>query len=62
LADKVDVVSNSWATANMTFSSAVINRIRQLSETEAASGIVFLFAAGETVDQHTGTLDIPHDG
>ena len=56
------MVSNSWATANMTFSSAVINRIRQLSETEAASGIVFLFAAGETVDQHTGTLDIPHDG
>jgi subtilisin-like proprotein convertase family protein len=64
LADKVDVVSNSWGSSpNMTFSSAVINRIRQLSETGGprGRGIVFLFAAGNEncPIQHTGTLDIP---
>ena len=64
MADKVDVVSNSWGNSpTMTFSSVLLNRIRQLSETggRRGRGIVFLFAAGNEncPIQHTGNLDIP---
>jgi subtilisin-like proprotein convertase family protein len=64
LGDKVDVVSNSWGNSpDMTFSTSVLNRIRQLSETggRRGRGIVFLFAAGNEncPIQHSGTLDIP---
>ena len=64
MADKVDVVSNSWGNSpDMNFSTSVLNRVRQLSETggRRGRGIVFLFAAGNEncPIQHTGTLDIP---
>ena len=64
MADKVDVVSNSWGNSpDMNFSTSVLNRMRQLSETggRRGRGIVFLFAAGNEncPIQHTGTLDIP---
>lgn len=64
MADKVDVVSNSWGNSpDMTFSTSVLNRVRQLSETggRRGRGIVFLFAAGNEncPIQHTGALDIP---
>jgi subtilisin-like proprotein convertase family protein/subtilisin family serine protease len=64
MVDKVDVVSNSWGNSpDMTFSTSVLNRMRQLSETggRRGRGIVSLFAAGNEncPIQHTGTLDIP---
>ncbi len=64
MADKVDVISNSWGNSpDMNFSTAVLNRMRQLSETggRRGRGIVFLFAAGNEncPIQHTGDLDIP---
>jgi subtilisin-like proprotein convertase family protein/subtilisin family serine protease len=64
LADKVDVISNSWGNSpDMNFSTTVLNRIRELSETggRRGRGIVFLFAAGNEncPIQHSGTLDIP---
>jgi subtilisin-like proprotein convertase family protein len=64
MADKVDVVSNSWGNSpDMNFSTPVLNRVRQLSETggRRGRGIVFLFAAGNEncPIQHTGNLDIP---
>jgi subtilisin-like proprotein convertase family protein len=64
LADKVDVVSNSWGNSpTMNFSASVIGRVRQLSETggRRGRGIVFLFAAGNEncPIQHSGSLDIP---
>ena len=64
MADKVDVISNSWGNSpTMNFSSSVVNRVRQLSETggRRGRGIVFLFAAGNEncPVQHSGTSDIP---
>jgi subtilisin family serine protease len=64
LAEKVDVISNSWGSSpDMNFSSMVINKVRQLAETggRRGKGIVILFAAGNEncPIQHTGTLDIP---
>src|SRR5215216_3083278 len=47
MADKVDLISNSWGNSpTMTFSSGVLDRVRQLSETggRRGRGIVFLFA------------------
>jgi subtilisin-like proprotein convertase family protein/subtilisin family serine protease len=64
MADKVDVVSNSWGNSpTMNFSSTVVNRIRALTESGGrhGRGIVFLFAAGNEncpID-HSGTQDIP---
>jgi subtilisin-like proprotein convertase family protein len=64
MADKVDVISNSWGNSpDMMFSTPVLTRVRQLSETggRRGRGIVFLFAAGNEncPIQHTGNLDIP---
>ncbi|MBL8238237.1 MAG: proprotein convertase P-domain-containing protein [Bryobacterales bacterium] len=64
MADKVDVISNSWGNSpDMNFSSMVINRVRQLTETggRRGKGIVVLFAAGNEncPIQHSGNLDIP---
>jgi subtilisin-like proprotein convertase family protein len=64
MADKVDVVSNSWGNSpDMNFSTQVVNRVRQLSATAGrrGRGIVFLFASGNEncPIQHTGNLDIP---
>src|SRR6185503_15888764 len=64
MAGKVDVVSNSWGNSpTMQFSSVVVNRVRQLSETggRRGRGIVFLFASGNEncPIQHSGNLDIP---
>jgi subtilisin family serine protease len=49
LADKVDVISNSWgSTPTSTWISLVVNRIQQLAQTggRRGRGIVFLWAAG----------------
>jgi subtilisin-like proprotein convertase family protein/subtilisin family serine protease len=64
MADKVDLISNSWGNSpTMSFSSTVLNRVRQLSESggRRGRGIVFLFAAGNEncPIQHSGTLDVP---
>jgi subtilisin-like proprotein convertase family protein len=64
MADKVDVISNSWGNSpTMSFSAVVLNRVRQLSESggRRGRGIVFLFAAGNEncPIQHSGTADIP---
>jgi subtilisin-like proprotein convertase family protein/subtilisin family serine protease len=64
MADKVDVVSNSWGNSpTMTFSTLVLDRLRQLAQTggRRGRGIVFLFAAGNEncPIQHSGVLDIP---
>ena len=49
IADKVDVMSNSWGSSpTYTWESLVINRIKALSQTggRRGTGIVFLWAAG----------------
>jgi len=64
MADKVDVVSNSWGNSpDMNFSTQILNRMQQLSGTggRRGRGIVFLFAAGNEncpID-HNGAIDIP---
>jgi subtilisin-like proprotein convertase family protein/subtilisin family serine protease len=65
VADKIDVLSNSWGiTPTSLWSTQVINRITELSQTggRRGRGIVFLWAAGNEncPIQHQGTVDVPH--
>lgn len=64
LADRVDIVSNSWGGRPITsWPSFVVNRIRQLSETggRRGRGILFLWAAGNEncPIHHTANQDVP---
>ena len=64
MADKVDVISNSWGNSPISnFSSSVLNRIRDLSQTSGrrGRGIVFLWAAGNEncPISHTANQDVP---
>lgn len=65
IADKVDVLSNSWGgRPNTLWNSLVLNKIRQLAQDggRRGRGIVFLWAAGNEncpLD-HIGTIDIPY--
>jgi subtilisin-like proprotein convertase family protein/subtilisin family serine protease len=66
LADKVDVLSNSWGIVPTQFYPAIVtNRIAELARTggRRGRGIVFLWAAGNEncPIQHTTNLDVPHD-
>lgn len=66
MADKVDVVSNSWGSSpsNM-FSMTVTNRIAALATSggRRGRGIVFLWAAGNEncPIQHSAQVDVPYD-
>jgi len=65
IADKVDVMSNSWGSSPVsTWALPVLNRIRTLSETggRRGKGIVFLWAAGNEncpINLNTGT-NVPY--
>ena len=64
IADKVDVMSNSWGgSPNGNWPTPVLNRIRQLSETggRRGKGIVFLWASGNECCpiEHTSTQNVP---
>lgn len=66
LADKVDVMSNSWGISPVSmYATAVVNRINQLAANggRRGRGIVFLWAAGNEncPIQHNGTVDVPYD-
>jgi len=66
IADKADVVSNSWGSSpQFSFASNVITRITQLAQTggRRGKGIVFLWAAGNEncPIKHSGNMDIPYD-
>jgi len=66
LADKVDVMSNSWGISPSSLhASAVLNRIRELAATggRRGKGIVFLWAAGNEncPIQHSSAVDVPYD-
>ncbi|MGY6275051.1 proprotein convertase P-domain-containing protein [Methylomonas sp. MgM2] len=66
MADKVDVISNSWGSSPTNlFATAVTNRIASLATSggRRGRGIVFLWAAGNEncPIQHTAELDIPYD-
>jgi len=65
MADKVDVVSNSWgASPSIVWEEAVIDLVRELSSNggRRGKGIVFLWAAGNEncPIEHTSTIDIPY--
>lgn len=65
IADKVDVLSNSWGIVPMSFhSTQVINRIAELARIggRRGQGIVFLWAAGNDNCplQYDATLSIPY--
>jgi subtilisin-like proprotein convertase family protein len=65
VADKVDVLSNSWGSTPTTlWSTQVVTRITELARTggRRGRGIVFLWAAGNEncPIQHTATVDVPH--
>ena len=65
IADKVDVLSNSWGgVPDNLWALNVVNRIAQLAQTggRRGRGIVFLWAAGNEncPIQHTATVDIPY--
>lgn len=65
LADKVDVLSNSWGNVPInTWAIQVVNRIKELAQTGGRSGrgIVFLWAAGNEncPIQHTTNVDVPY--
>jgi len=65
VADKVDVVSNSWGRSPISnYASNVINRIAQLGQTggRRGKGIVFLWASGNEncPIKYSGNLDIPY--
>jgi subtilisin-like proprotein convertase family protein/subtilisin family serine protease len=65
LADKVDVISNSWgSTPTSTWIPLVVNRIRQLAQTggRRGQGIVFLWAAGNEncPINHIADIDVPY--
>ncbi len=64
LADKIDVMSNSWGQVpTQIFATPVVNRIRQLSTSGGRRnrGIVFLWAAGNDncPIQHQANVDTP---
>ena len=64
IADKVDVMSNSWGSSPFgNWPTPISNRIRTLSETggRRGKGIVFLWAAGNEncPIEHTSTQDVP---
>jgi subtilisin-like proprotein convertase family protein/subtilisin family serine protease len=64
LADKVDVLSNSWGSSpTLDFAPAVIRRIGDLSRTggRRGQGIVFVWAAGNAncPVNHTGSMEVP---
>jgi subtilisin-like proprotein convertase family protein/subtilisin family serine protease len=65
LADKVDVMSNSWGSVPLnTWVPQVVNRIKELAQSggRRGRGIVFLWAAGNEncPIQHTANLDVPY--
>jgi len=65
VANKVDVLSNSWGSTPTTlWSTQVTTRITDLARTggRRGRGIVFLWAAGNEncPIQHTTTVDVPH--
>ena len=65
VADKVDVLSNSWGgVPTNLWPLTVVNRISQLARTggRRGRGIVFLWAAGNEncPIQHTAVVDVPH--
>lgn len=64
MADKVDVISNSWGIVpTSSWSSVTKNRIRQLAQTggRRGRGIVFLWAAGNEncLISHVASQDVP---
>jgi subtilisin family serine protease len=66
LADRVDVLSNSWGSVpDNTWVPSVIGRIAALAQTggRRGRGIVFLWAAGNEncPIQHTASVDVPYD-
>ncbi len=66
MADKVDVVSNSWGSSPTNlFATTVINRITALASSggRRGRGIVFLWAAGNEncPIQHSAQVDVPFD-
>lgn len=66
LADKVDVVSNSWGSSPASnFSTSLLNRIQALALTggRRGRGIVFLWAAGNEncPISHTASQDVPYN-
>jgi subtilisin-like proprotein convertase family protein/subtilisin family serine protease len=65
IADKVDVMSNSWGGVPINlWSSIVVNRIRELAQTggRRGRGILFLWAAGNEncVIHHDAAVDVPY--
>lgn len=65
LADKVDILSNSWGSVPLTiWSIPVIKRIKELAQTggRRGRGIVFLWAAGNEncPIQHVANVDVPY--
>ena len=65
MADKVDVVSNSWgASPRIVWEEVVLDVINELSETggKRGKGIVFLWAAGNEncPIEHTSEIDVPY--
>ena len=67
LGQHVDVISNSWGNSpSSNWSSATLNRIRELAKTggRRGKGIVFLWAAGNEncPISHTSTTNIPYSG
>ncbi len=66
IADKADVMSNSWGGGPIsTWSLPVINRIKTLAQTggRRGKGIVFLWAAGNEncLINYTANQDVPYD-
>jgi subtilisin-like proprotein convertase family protein/subtilisin family serine protease len=66
MADKVDVISNSWGSSPTNlFATTVTNRITALASSggRRGRGVVFLWAAGNEncPIQHTAQVDIPYD-
>lgn len=66
LADKVDVISNSWGSSPSSMhATVVVNRIKQLAASggRRGKGIVFLWAAGNEncPIQHSAAVDVPYD-
>ncbi len=65
IADKADVMSNSWGGVPIfTFSTTVINRLKTLAKTggRRSKGILFLWAAGNSncpID-HMASVDVPY--
>lgn len=65
IADKVDVLSNSWGRSpERTWVPEVINKIAELAQTggRRGRGIVFLWAAGNEncLIEHTSLVDVPY--